>query len=272
MATWAIGDVQGCLDCLDRLLEKIRFDPSEDVVWFVGDLVNRGPDSPGVLRRVAGLADRAVTVLGNHDLHLLAIAAGLQPDRPDYRLGALLAADDRDALIESVRRRPLIHHDRALGTVMVHAGLYPGWSLSQACALAREVEGVLGSDNWQDFVENMYGNEPHCWDDSLKDWARLRFITNAFTRMRFCRADGSLDLTQKGSISGAPGRLYPWFETPAITNAQYRIVFGHWSDLGVHRHRNVICIDGGCVWGGKLAALKLDTDTSNLEVVDCTRV
>ncbi len=272
MATWAIGDVQGCLDCLDRLLEKIRFDSTRDVLWFVGDLVNRGPDSAGVLRRVIGLQDRAIAILGNHDLHLLAIAAGLQPDPPDYRLGELLRADDRDALIDSVRQRPLIHHDPELNTVMVHAGLFPGWSLSQACALALEVQNVLNSNRWMSFVQNMYGDEPCRWNESLKDWERLRFITNAFTRMRFCRSDGSLDFSQKGPIVNSPSHLHPWFEVPAITDAPYRIVFGHWSDLGVHRHHNVICIDSGCVWGGQLAALQLEAQTRNLEMVDCPRV
>jgi bis(5'-nucleosyl)-tetraphosphatase (symmetrical) len=260
MRTFAIGDIQGCFAEFDQLLEQIQFDPQRDRLWLVGDLVNRGPQSLEVLRKVKALGAAAVTVLGNHDLHLL--AAALSPAeslKPKDTLGEIFAAPDRDELLHWLRHRSMLHSDDALGYTMVHAGLAPQWTLGQAQACARELEIALRDDAaCVELFANMYGDQPDRWSDDLKGFARLRFITNCFTRMRFCSLDGRLELKYKGSLSKAPRQLVPWFQVPQRQWQGTRIVCGHWSALGFHRSDDVLAIDTGCVWGDRLCAVRLD--------------
>jgi len=266
MAVYAVGDLQGCLDPLKRLLERIRFDPAEDRLWFVGDLVNRGPASLETLRFVHGLGDRAVTVLGNHDLHLLATAwADSRPLKKRDTIEDILAAPDREILLEWLRRQPLLHDDRSLDFTMVHAGLPPQWDLADARAAAAELEAVLRSDRFVDFLRQMYGDRPDRWDPALAGMERLRFIVNAFTRMRYLRPDGSLDFSNKGATRRAGEGLVPWFRYPGRRSADARIVFGHWSTLGAIEHQGAFSTDTGCVWGGRLTALRLD-DAARIHV------
>lgn len=257
MAVYAIGDVQGCYDALLALLEKIRFDPARDRLWFVGDLVNRGPQSAAVLRFVMGL-DRAVCVLGNHDLHLLAVAAGRAAARPEDRLDDVLGAPDRDQLLQWLRAQPLLHHDAALGYILVHAGLLPSWDLACAQALAAEAERALRGPEARALYSQMYGDQPDAWDPTLSGWERLRVIINAFTRLRFCRADGRMDLRPKGPPGSQAEGLLPWFKVPGRRSQALRVVFGHWSTLGLWTRDGVIGLDSGCLWGGSLSAVRLD--------------
>ncbi len=259
MPVWAIGDLQGCLDPLDRLLERIRFDPAGDRLWFCGDIVNRGPRSLATLRRVMALGDRAVVVLGNHDLHLLAAANGNRRKlRRKDTLDEILDAPDREELIEWLRHRPVMHHDPDLGYTMVHAGLPPAWDLADAVAAAGELEHCLRNADFQHFLSAMYGNLPDQWSDGLAGTERLRFITNCFTRLRYCRRDGRLDLGFKGPPEQAPADVLPWFRMPGRRSADLKIVFGHWSTLGKVPDPGVFPLDTGCVWGGRLTALRLD--------------
>jgi bis(5'-nucleosyl)-tetraphosphatase (symmetrical) len=262
MAVYAIGDLQGCLDPLKRLLDRIAFDPAGDRLWFCGDLVNRGPASLETLRFVRNLGDAAVCVLGNHDLHLLAIAwdDNRAPKKRDT-LEELLAAPDRGALLEWLRRRPLLHHDPELDFTLVHAGLPPQWDLDTARAAATELEAVLGGNRFVDFLRSMYGNLPDRWDEDLAGVDRLRYIVNAFTRMRYVRTDGSLDFENNGPPHRAPPDLVPWFRFPGRQSAGLRMVFGHWSTLGEIAHEGAYSLDTGCVWGGRLTALCLDNLT-----------
>jgi len=261
MSTYAIGDIQGCYDELQRLLEHIDFDRARDTLWFVGDLVNRGPLSTQVLRFVRSLGDAAVTVLGNHDLHLLALAAGAAGTRPAGTLAPVLAAPDRDELLDWLRRRPLMHHDPALDFVMVHAGIAPAWDTAEAAACAREVEAVLQGNDPDAFFHHMYGDEPVRWHEGMAGAERRRYIVNAFTRMRYVRtADASLahkPVTAPGEQE--PG-LVPWFQAPGRRSRGQRIVFGHWSTLQriVWPEEQVWGIDTGAVWGRTLTALRLD--------------
>lgn len=262
MAVYAVGDLQGCLDPLRRLLEKIGFDPGRDRLWFCGDLVNRGPASLATLRFVHALGESAVSVLGNHDLHLLAAAYG--GDRPLKRrdtMAEVLTAPDRDELLEWLRRRPMLHHDETLRFTLVHAGLPPQWRLETAQAAAAELEAVLGGDRFVDFLRQMYGNLPDLWTPELAGTDRLRFIVNAFTRMRYCRPDGSLELEEKCAPEHAPPGLIPWFRFPGRRSAGLRLVFGHWSTLGDLSEQGAYGLDTGCVWGGRLSALRLDDAT-----------
>lgn len=258
MAVYAIGDVQGCYRELQLLLVSLRFDPVQDRLWFAGDLVNRGPHSLEVLRYVRDLGDAALTVLGNHDLHLL--AAAVDPTRVKARdtLHPILDAADRDELLDWLRRRPLLHHDAALGYTLVHAGLPPQWDLAQAQACAQEVEQVLRSTEYADFFTQMYGDEPDRWADELNGWGRLRFITNAFTRLRYCDSDGRIALGHKGAPGSQPAGLIPWFEVPHRRSRGLNILFGHWSTLGPHTAPGIYGLDSGCLWGGQLTALRLD--------------
>jgi bis(5'-nucleosyl)-tetraphosphatase (symmetrical) len=259
MATYAIGDIQGCGAELDRLLERIHFDPAADRIWFVGDLVNRGPESLAVLRTVRRLGDAAVTVLGNHDLHLLAVALVGQSTKRRDTLDEILRAPDRDELLAWLRTRPMLHHDATLGWTMVHAGFAPEWDLALAQACARELETALRDDQrYRKLFEHMYGDRPAQWSADLKGWERLRFITNCFTRLRLCNADGALDLAFKGELDDAPKGLMPWFRVPGRRSRGLKIVCGHWSALGFHDGDGVLAIDTGCVWGGKLCAVRLD--------------
>jgi bis(5'-nucleosyl)-tetraphosphatase (symmetrical) len=260
MRTFAIGDIQGCFAEFERLLEQIHFDPQHDRLWLVGDLVNRGPQSLQVLRKVKALGSCAVTVLGNHDLHLL--AAALSPTeslKPKDTLGEIFAAPDRDELLHWLRNRPLLHTDQSLGYTMVHAGFAPQWELEQAQACASELESVLRDDDaYLELFANMYGDQPDRWSDDLEGFARLRFITNCLTRLRFCSEDGRLDLQYKGSLTKAPKGLVPWFKVPRKRWRGTRIVCGHWSALGFHNADGVLAIDTGCVWGDRLCAVRLD--------------
>lgn len=259
MAVYAIGDIQGCYDELRASLDLVRFDPADDRLWFVGDLVNRGPKSLETLRFVRDLGDRAISVLGNHDLHLLAIASGNTRKAGKDTLGAVLGAPDCDELLHWLRHRPLLHHDRALGFAMLHAGLPPQWSIEQAENLAHEVEAVLQSNDHIEYFDEMYGNRPDRWSESLSGIQRLRFITNCFTRLRYCSADGVLALKEKGPPGTQANRTdLPWFEQPTRLSRDTRIVFGHWSTLGYVQKHNVWALDTGCLWGGALTLLRLD--------------
>jgi bis(5'-nucleosyl)-tetraphosphatase (symmetrical) len=271
MAIYAIGDVQGCFAPLTTLLDKIRFDASRDQLWFTGDLVNRGPDSVNVLRFVRDLGNSAITVLGNHDLHLLAIASGHAKQKQRDTLGNVLTAKDRDELLDWLRARPLLHRDAALGYTMVHAGLAPQWGLKEARQLAAEVEQILRSDEHLEFFLHMYGNHPNRWQPSLAGWDRLRFITNVFTRIRYCDDNGVLDLEEKRAPAEVVAPIKPWFESRNRQNTTETILFGHWSTLGFVKTNNVICLDSGCLWGGELMAMRLDHPESPVQRIDCAQ-
>jgi bis(5'-nucleosyl)-tetraphosphatase (symmetrical) len=261
MAVWAIGDLQGCYGPTQRLLEKIRFDPAQDTLWFCGDLVNRGGESLETLRLVHSLREHCVVVLGNHDLSLLAIAERTPDDQrkvnPD--LQRVLFADDRDAMIDWLRACPLLHVDRELGWMMIHAGLAPKWTCEFAEKHAREVERRLRSDGYRKLLKNMYGDYP-AWTPALRGIERERAIINIFTRMRYCSPRGKIAFDEKGAPgTQAPG-LYPWYEVPGHAARALKIVCGHWSTLGLFIGHGVHAIDTGAVWGGKLTALQIDSD------------
>lgn len=256
MATYAIGDVQGCFPALKRLLRKAAHNPARDTLWFVGDLVNRGAKSLAVLRFVKDLGGRAIVVLGNHDLHLLLVAAGHTRAKPGDTLGEILRAPDRDELLEWLRQRPLLH--RQDGHVLVHAGLLPQWSVAKAAALAGEVEAALRGENFEPFAKSMYGNEPTSWSEDLRGNARLRVITNALTRLRMCTSAGEMDFSHKGPPEEAPAGLLPWFAVPGRKSAKETLITGHWSALGYRMSKHLIALDTGCVWGGKLTAVRLE--------------
>ena len=253
MAIYAIGDVQGCFGELERLLAKIRFKEAVDRLWFVGDLVNRGPRSLETLRFVRGLGERAITVLGNHDLHLVTQHEGVERSRKDDTLADVLRAPDAKELVDWLRTRPLMHVEG--GYAMVHAGLLPGWSIRKSLALAREVEQALASPAYRDFLNHLYGSTPDQWRESLAGWDRLRVIVNAMTRMRFCTPEGRMDFRAKGAQ--APEGHRPWFELrPRRERAT--LVFGHWSALGLKVSERLLGLDSGCVWGGALSAIRLE--------------
>jgi bis(5'-nucleosyl)-tetraphosphatase (symmetrical) len=267
MATYAIGDVQGCFTALRALLDKIGFSAGRDRLWLVGDLVNRGPESLETLRFVRDLGPAATTVLGNHDLYLLMVAHGAIRNRgKDDTLQAVLDAPDRDELLAWLRTRPLMHVEQ--GYAMVHAGLLPGWTVPQARALAREVEGALAGPGHRDFLHNMWGSEPDAWSDRLEGYARLRVIVNAMTRMRFCTAAGVMDFKVKGEVAKAPSGFLPWFEAPGRQSADTPIVCGHWSALGLKLEPTLLALDTGCLWGRELSALRLED--RQLFQVDCS--
>lgn len=258
MAVYAIGDVQGCYDPLQRLLEKLRFDPAQDQVWFTGDLINRGPHSLKVVHLVRSLEEGAVTVLGNHDLTLLAVAEGYVPLRRKDTFHDLLQSPERDALLEWMRHQSLMHYDADLNFVMVHAGLAPVWDLSTAQALAAEVETVLQGTDYAIFLSQLYSDEPRRWQDDLTGVSRLRCIVNYFTRMRYCHRDGALDFTCKGPLGSQSGHLMPWFQVPGRRHDDVNIVFGHWAALGYYRDKGIYALDSGCSWGARLTAMRLD--------------
>jgi bis(5'-nucleosyl)-tetraphosphatase (symmetrical) len=257
MAIYAIGDIQGCHDALLRLLEHLRFDPSRDKLWLVGDLVNRGPDSLRVLRFVKDLGDRAVTVLGNHDLHLLALAAGNPKHAKKSNLHEVLEANDRDELIDWLRHRPLMHYDAKNRFAMLHAGLPPQWNLAKALACARELETALRGPDYREFLHAMYGNQPGRWSEDLTGMDRLRCITNCLTRLRYCDTEGNLALKAKGPPGSQPAGYLPWYAVPSRASRDERIVFGHWSTLGYLAEDNVWGLDTGCLWGGTLTAIRI---------------
>ncbi|MDH5393143.1 MAG: symmetrical bis(5'-nucleosyl)-tetraphosphatase [Gammaproteobacteria bacterium] len=269
MATYAIGDVQGCYDDLMRLLDKIRFNPDSDTLWFCGDIINRGPKSLQTLRFIKQLGARAITVLGNHDLHFLAVAyLSNKPARYDT-LDDILKADDRPELIDWLRQQKLFHHDPSLNISMVHAGIPPQWTIAQAQQYAEEVERLLQTQDPLPFFKHMYGNYPPQWRDSLKGWDRYRFITNALTRMRFCDISGRPDFKFKGDLGSQPVHLTPWFMHEKRRTKDDEIIFGHWSTLSAESHHRVYPIDTGCLWSGSLSALRIDTKERELIQVDC---
>ncbi len=268
MATYAIGDLQGCYDALQRLLEKLRFDPARDQLWLAGDLVNRGPDSLATLRFVKSLGDRAITVLGNHDLHLLAIVADHKTTK-DTGLKEILTAPDVNEIVNWVRKQPLLHYDARLDFALVHAGIYPAWTLQQALGYAEELHQILAGDDYLDFIHHMYGNKPRIWQNELEGWERLRFIVNSFTRMRYCDADGKLNLKDKGPPGSQSSDSYPWFDMPGRKTVTDRIVFGHWSTAGKVDRTNVFALDTGCIWGGDLTALQLDAEEPKYISIAC---
>lgn len=270
MAVYAIGDVQGCAESLYALLDTIGFDQANDELWFTGDLVNRGPHSAEVLRFVMGLGDGAHTVLGNHDLHLLALAAGRGRRHQEDTLQDVLQAGDRTELLGWLRERPLLHHDAGLRFTLVHAGLLPQWDLATARLLAREAEEVIRSSAQNDFFAQMYGDLPDRWDAALHGWDRLRLVVNAFTRLRYCDADGRIALRFKGAPGTQPEDLFPWYEAPNRASRDLRIVFGHWSTLGLWQGAGVIGLDSGCLWGGTLSAMRLD-GSGEIFSVPCRR-
>jgi bis(5'-nucleosyl)-tetraphosphatase (symmetrical) len=256
MATYAIGDLQGCFQPLQRLLDRLEFDPSRDRAWFVGDLVNRGPDSLACLRFVKSLGDAAVAVLGNHDLHLICVAEGIQRTRPRDTLDEVLAAPDRKELLEWLRHRPLFHVEGA--HAMVHAGLLPQWSVSRAAELARETEATLRGPGYRSFLERMYGDQPDSWNESLEGIDRLRVVVNAMTRLRVCDRDGRMVLRFKGEPGEARDAWTPWFDAPGRKSADHVMVCGHWSALGLEIRPDLLSLDSGCVWGRCLTAVRLE--------------
>ena len=268
MAVYGIGDIQGCTTELRALLDRLHFDPSRDRLWLTGDLVARGPDSLGSLRFVKSLGDAAVTVLGNHDLHLLAVAAGEGPGKADAAARQVLAAPDRDELLDWLLRRPMLHTDEALGWTMVHAGLPPQWDLDTAAACAAEVEQALAADA-RGLFARMYGDGPQRWSPSLAGHERLRFTVNCLTRLRYVGQDGTLLLKLKDAPGSTPGDAIPWFRHPRRASAGHRIAFGHWSTLGLLQEDGVLCLDSGCVWGGSLCAVRLDRDEPPV-CLECT--
>lgn len=264
---YIVGDVQGCSDALDRLLATIGFSPSRDHLVVLGDLVNRGPDNVATLERLRGLGDAATCLLGNHDLHLLAVAYGIRAAHADDTLGDVLASPQRDAWIAWLRERRLAVH--AHGWLMVHAGVVPPWDLAQTLALAGEVEAHLRSDDLHDFLAVMYGNEPSRWNDALAGADRLRFVINVLTRIRFVRPDGTLELKVKEGARHAPEGLVPWFEAPGRRTEGVPIAFGHWSTLGLVNRPDLLALDTGCVWGGPLTAVRVDGGRREVVQVAC---
>ena len=256
MATYAIGDIQGCYAELQRLLAKIGYDPGCDRLWLVGDLVNRGPQSLQVLRLVKSLGSSAVTVLGNHDLHLVMLAAGCSRRRADDTLDAVLVAPDGEELLAWLRGQPLLHVEGDY--VMVHAGLLPQWSVKKARKLAREVERALTAADYEKTLAHLWGSEPAAWSDDLEGWARLRVIVNVMTRMRFCSAQGQLEFKSKGEAKDPPPGFLPWFAVEGRRSADHVLVTGHWSALGLRLEANLLALDSGCFWGQQLTALRLE--------------
>ena len=256
MATYAIGDVQGCFDELERLLVAIGFDRGSDRLWFVGDLVNRGPKSLATLRFVKALGDGAVTVLGNHDLHLLAVAEGFAKRRYDDTIDDILEAPDAPELLAWLRSQPLLHRQGEF--LLVHAGLLPGWTADMAAGLSVEVEHKLRGAGYAEFLSKLYGGKPDRWSDDLRGADRLRVIINAMTRMRFCSSQGVMEFETKGETAKAPAGYLPWFDVPGRCSSNVTVVCGHWSALGVKLAPNLLALDSGCVWGGKLSAIRLE--------------
>ena len=267
MASYLIGDLQGCCTALQRLLNKIGYSPSQDHVYLLGDLVNRGPASLATLRLLQGLGESATCLLGNHDLHLLAVAHGARPASRSDTLGDILSAPDRPALLEWLRRQRMAVFEK--GWLLVHAGVVPQWDAVQTLALAGEVEAVLRSPELPAFLHTMYSNEPDHWDEALTGPAQLRFIVNVLTRIRFCDASGRLDFKTKDGAGAAPAGFTPWFDAPARRTATTPMAFGHWSTLGLVNRPELLALDTGCVWGGRLSAMRVDGGRRELVQVDC---
>ncbi|MET3517249.1 bis(5'-nucleosyl)-tetraphosphatase (symmetrical) [Pseudacidovorax sp. 1753] len=275
MALYLIGDVQGCDEALGRLLDTLDFSPSRDRLVLLGDLINRGPDSLAVLRRVRALGDSARSLLGNHDLHLLGVAHGVRkPGRRDT-LAPILDAPDREPLLDWLRHRAMALHERIGGRdlLMVHAGVLPAWTVEDTMARARELEAVLRSPNLGNFLQEMYGNEPAAWSDDLAGSARLRVIVNTLTRLRFCSAHGVMEFEAKDSAAEAPAGYMPWFDVPGRRTAEAVVAFGHWSTLGWLSRPDLLSTDTGCVWGGCLTAVRIGATLDERERIDvrCTQ-
>jgi bis(5'-nucleosyl)-tetraphosphatase (symmetrical) len=269
MALYLIGDIQGCDAALQRLLDKIAFSPSRDTIVLLGDLVNRGPDSAAVLRRVQGFGASALSLLGNHDLHLLGVAHGARkPSRKDT-LAALLEAPDSEAMLEWVRQQHMALHMQIGGgdLLMVHAGVLPQWTVGDTLVLAAEVESVLRGPALGEFLLGMYGNEPAQWSDTLTGATRLRAIVNALTRMRFCTAEGVMELESKDGMRPAPEGFMPWFDVPGRKTANATVAFGHWSTLGWLSRPDLLSTDTGCVWGGCLSAVRIGATLDERELI-----
>jgi bis(5'-nucleosyl)-tetraphosphatase (symmetrical) len=272
MAHYLIGDVQGCDAALQRLLDTLAWSPSRDTLYLLGDLVNRGPDSAAVLRRLMGYGASARCLLGNHDLHLLAVAHGVRKPHRSDTLDEVLQAPDRPALLDWLRRQHLALLERYAGEdiLMVHAGVLPDWDASKTIALAQELEAVLRGPDLPAFLHRMYGNEPARWDEGLQGDARLRVIVNALTRLRFCTAQGEMEFATKEGTGAAPPAYLPWFDVPGRRTADVTVAFGHWSTLGRLERPDVLALDTGCVWGGCLTALRLvDAGTHETIEVRC---
>ena len=264
---YLVGDLQGCCDPLERLLQTLDFSPSRDHLYLLGDLVNRGPDSLGVLRRLRGLQGSATCLLGNHDLHLLAVAHGVRKPHRSDTLDGILSAPDRDDWLHWLRHQRLAVH--AHGWLMVHAGVLPQWDAAQTVALAAEVEAMLRSPSLGEFLTQMYGNVPERWDDGLTGVARWRCIVNSLTRLRFCSADGTMEFATKEGAGGAPEGYMPWFEVPGRRTEGTPIAFGHWSTLGLIDRDDLLALDTGCLWGGQLTAARIDGPAREIVQVPC---
>jgi bis(5'-nucleosyl)-tetraphosphatase (symmetrical) len=272
MADYAIGDIHACLDAFESLLQKLDFDPQHDRLWLTGDLVGRGPRPLDTLRRVRDLGASAHTVLGNHDIHCIAVALGVGRERASDRLEPLLTAPDSDALIDWLRHQPLLIDLPELGYTLTHAGIAPAWDLATAARCAAEAEAALQGDDPIGLMNHLYGNKPQRWSESLSGWERLRFIINAFTRMRFCHADAGLDFSSNGPPESAPDDLYPWYATPGrrIDGTDTTVVSGHWSRLGCRKGPGYLTLDTGCLWGGQLTAVRLDQSPARFTQRDCS--
>jgi bis(5'-nucleosyl)-tetraphosphatase (symmetrical) len=266
---YLIGDLQGCSDAFERLLAEIQFSPSRDRLHVLGDLVNRGPRSLAVLKRMRDLGSAAVGLLGNHDLHLLAVAQGVRGAHRSDTFGDVLEAADRDEWIEWVRQRPLA--DEACGWLVVHAGVVPQWDAAQTIALAREVEAMLRGADLEAFLRVMYGNAPYRWGDDLRGADRWRFVINVMTRIRFCSADGTLEFATKGDSDAAPRGYLPWFDVPGRRTAGTPVAIGHWSTLGLVNRPDLLALDTGCVWGGALTAVRVDGGRREIVQVPCAK-
>ena len=266
MALYLIGDIQGCDKAFERLLTHLAFSPSRDTLYVLGDLVNRGPHNAQVLRRLMALDNSVHCLLGNHDLHLLAVSRGVRKPNTQDTIQDILTAPDSAELLHWLRHQ---HMAMQVGNVlMVHAGVLPQWTAEQTVELAGEVETVLRSEDWVQFMPQMYGGLPNVWHDSLASADRLRVIVNALTRLRFCDAHGAMDFSVKEGADKAPSHLMPWFDVPGRLTADVRIAFGHWSTVQIDDRPDVVCLDDGCVWGGCLSAAKLDAKDTSLRVVD----
>jgi bis(5'-nucleosyl)-tetraphosphatase (symmetrical) len=269
MALYLIGDVQGCDAALQRLLDTLDFSPSRDTLYLLGDLVNRGPDSAGVLRRLMGYGDAARCLLGNHDLNLLAVAQGVRKPHRKDTLGCVLDAPDRAGMLRWLRHQRMAILLERVGKplLMVHAGVLPTWTAEQTAALAQEVEAVLQGGQAADFYQCMYGNAPAKWSDTLTGMDRLRVIVNALTRLRFCTAKGEMEFDTKEGAAGAPAGYLPWFDIPNRQTANATVAFGHWSTLGWLGRNDVLSMDTGCVWGGALSALRFNLQDAAQELI-----
>jgi bis(5'-nucleosyl)-tetraphosphatase (symmetrical) len=269
MATYAVGDVQGCFSELEQLLQLIDFNQHGDQLWFVGDLVNRGPESLETIRFIKSLGDSARCVLGNHDVHLVACHAGVQSCKPGSSLRPVLDSPDVVDIIDWLRNRPLLHHDADLNWTMVHAGLLPQWDLAEAVSCAREVEKQLQSDDYIEFLGHAYGNTPDRWQAGLEQQDRWRVILNAFTRLRLCNLEGAMDFKYKGPLGAQSSDLHAWFDVPRKSD-HLRILFGHWSALGFMQTDKLLALDTGCLWGNQLTAARIDIDPVKIYSIECT--